>query len=210
MRDACSIISRRQLFLLAGATLRMGASEPPFWNAKPPAEWSTGDIYQLVNHSPWANPVQAWRSVLWDYADQARGGRRGLPPPPPQDFGPQGVVTWESARPIRDALKTQLPGVFANFYVIGVDGIPTGGPLRNNLRRLTVLRSNGKPKWSVKASVGRELIRNSAVYAFGFPKADAPIGPDTGDVVFQTQFGQWMIQAKFRPREMLYRGELAL
>jgi len=206
MRDAFSILSRRRLLLLAGTALRMEASEPPFWNSKPPGEWSTGDIYQLVNHSPWANPVQGWRP---GFADPFRPPRTG-PPPAPQEFGPKGVVTWESARPIRDALKTQLPGVFSNLYVIGVDGFPTGGSLRNNLRRATVLRSNAKPKWSVNAVVVRELIRNSAVYAFGFPKAAARIAADSGEVVFQTQLGLWTVHTKFKPKEMLYHGDLAL
>ena len=42
------------------------------------------------------------------------------------EWGPKGVVTWESAKPLRDALKTRLPRIFANCYVIGVDGIPLG------------------------------------------------------------------------------------
>jgi hypothetical protein len=77
MRDARPLLSRRQLFLLAGAAARLEGSESGFWNSKPAAQWSAGDIYRLANHSPWVNPVQAW-------------------------FGPKGVVTWESAQPMRE------------------------------------------------------------------------------------------------------------
>jgi hypothetical protein len=203
MRQIPPVFSRRQLFVLAGAAARMEAAEDDFWNSKPPAEWSAGDKYRLANHSPWANPVEGRHPNTSLRLPRSQGG--GVTEP-----GPKGVVTWESAQPIRDALKTPLPRVFANFYVIGVDGIPLGNSYVGSLRRYTVLRSTGKPKWTVGAAVVRELIRNSAVYAFGFPKAAAPIVPDTGDVMFETEFGGWFIQAKFRPKEMLYHRQLAL
>lgn len=203
-----TLLSRRQLFLLAGAAARVGASEQDFWNSKPAAEWSTSDIYQLANHSPWANPVQAWSFSPFGGRDEPSGGI--ALPTTTVTLGPQGVVTWESAQPLRKALKTPLPRAFANLYVIGVDGIPSGSRFPSSLQRVTVLRCGGKPKWTVRASVPRELIRTSAVYAFGFPKAAAPIGPDSGDVVFETQFGPWMVRATFKPKDMLYRGQLAL
>jgi hypothetical protein len=196
-----SILTRRQLLLLLAATARLEAADEDFWNTKPLSEWNAGDIYRVMNHSPWANPVQWWCPLPSLRSPDER---------PHSQLGPKGVVTWESAQPIRDALKTPLPRVFANFYVVGVDGVPSGSHSAGYLRRFAALRSNGKPKWSVGASVARELIRNSAVYAFGFPKGAAPIGPDTGDVVFEMELGQWMVQTKFKPKDMLYHGELAL
>jgi hypothetical protein len=204
MRHDPPVLSRRQLFVLAGAAARMeAASTDEFWNTKPPEEWSAGDKYRLANHSPWANPVEGRHPNTSLRLPRSQGG--GVTEP-----GPKGVVTWESAQPIRDALKTPLPRVFANYYVIGVDGIPLGNSYVGSLRRYTALRSTGKAKWTVGATAARELIRNSAVYAFGFSKAAALIGPDTGDVVFETQFGEWFIQAKFKPKDMLYHGQLAL
>jgi hypothetical protein len=208
MRDVPGLLSRRRFFLLTGAAAPLAASGQDFWNSKPAAAWSTGEIYQLVNHSPWANPVQAWSRALPGRGVDTRGG---IVWPSGPEWGPKGVVTWESARPIRDALKTPLPRVFANSYVIGLDGIPLGSARSPDFaRRFTVLRSRGKAKWAVHAWAVRELVRNSVVYAFGFPRAAAPIGPDTGDVEFETQFGRWSIQSKFKPRDMLYRGQLAL
>jgi hypothetical protein len=192
------ILNRRQLFLLGAAAARLAAAEDDFWNTKPSAEWNAGDIYRLMNHSPWAKPVQWWHPFPTP-----------IEPPIRSQLGPKGVVTWESAQPIRDAQKAPLPRVLANFYVIGVDGIPLGNHSAGYLRRFAVLRSHGRPKWAVGASVARELIRNSSVYAFGFSKA-AAIGPDTADLVFEMHFGQWMIQTKFKPRDMLYHGGLAL
>ena len=207
MRYGPATLSRRQLFLLAGAAARLQASGPDFWNSKPATEWDAGDIYRLANHSPWANPVQSWANDNRRFMRGAQGGAAASP----AEWGPKGVVTWESARPLREALKTPLPRVFANCYVIGVDGIPLGTAGRvDYLRRFTVLRSKGKVNWSVRPWVVRELIRNSAVYLFGFPQSAAPIAADRAEVHFESQFGRWMIQTKFKPREMLYRGQLAL
>src|ERR1019366_7615267 len=128
--------------------------------------------------------------------------------PLPQ-LGVKGVVTWESAPPVRDALRTPWAPVFANYYVIGVDGIATGGLSASYLRQFAVLRSPGKPKWTVGASGGRELVRSSPICQFAFSRAAAPIGPDTGEVVFEMDLGEWMIETKFKPREMLYHGQLA-
>src|SRR5580704_773385 len=99
--------SRREFVLLAGAASRLTAGGGGFWNNKPPAQWSTGEIYQLLNQSPWARPVTAWQTT-----DPPRRAR--IPQPP------QGVVTWESAQPVRDALKVPLPPEFDDQYVIGV------------------------------------------------------------------------------------------
>lgn len=202
-----SPITRRQLVFLAGAAVRLGATEPDFWNDKPASEWSTADCYRLANRSPWADPVQSWAYA----SNRLAASAAGVPWPPASQWGPKGVVTWESARPIREAFKSSLPYIFANTYVIGVDGIPRGsaGSL-SSLRQFTVLRSKGKQKWTVRASVARELVRNSVVCAFGFPRGAAPIDEDISEVVFETQFGRWLVQAKFRPKDMLYHGELAL
>jgi hypothetical protein len=211
MRHPGSTLNRRQLLLLAGAlSSRLGASEPDFWNIKPPSEWSTGDIYRLANHSPWANSVQSWRRPPLVIGG---GGQSGGPiwPASPPEWGPKGVITWESARPIREALRTRLPRVFANSYVIGVDGIPLGNaPSPDYLRAYTVLRSKGRIKWTVRPWAARELIRNSVVYAFGFPRSAAPIDPESSEIYFESQFGRWMVQTRFKPREMFYQGELAL
>jgi hypothetical protein len=104
-----------------------------------------------------------------------------------------------------------LPGEWASLYVIGVDGIPLGGAASpDSFRGNTLLRSTGKAKWTVKATVARELIRNSAVYAFGFPRKAAPIEADGGEVFFESQFGRWKIRAKFQVKAMYCRGQLAL
>ena len=201
-----TILTRRQLFFMAAAATRLGAAGEDFWNTRPATEWNAGDIYRLMNHSPWANSLEATTSLNPNPPSFITGGRNPWPP-----SGPKCVVTWESALPIRDAMKSALPSVFRDSYVIGVDGIPhMDGRGPSSARRFAVLRGKGKQKWMVHATMSREIIRNSAVYAFGFPRAAAPIDLDLNQVVFETQFGRWIVHAKFQPKAMSYRGTLAL
>lgn len=207
-------ISRRQLFLLAGAA-RLARADQDFWNAKPPAEWNLGDIYQLVNHSPWAKPVRGFLRPVPAPAeiappDPVLRGRQPRSELRPDPDLPKGVVTWESSRAIRDALRTPLPSVFTECYVIGVDGIPLEAASTDDLMTTAALRSSGKVKWTVRAHAVRELVRASPVYALGFSRAAAPIEPDSGEVLFEAQFGRWVVESRFDPRKMLYRGQLAV
>ena len=123
---------------------------------------------------------------------------------------PKGVVTWESAQPIREALKAQPAPVYDSYYVIGLDGLPSGNYTANFLSEFAFLRSTGTAKWRVKATAARERIRTSSVYQFAFSKAAAPIGMSTEGVIFEMTLGQWTLETKFRPKDMMYRGRLAV
>jgi hypothetical protein len=189
----------------------LGAGRDDFWNTKPPSEWDAGEIYRLMNRSPWAHGVQAFvpgeEYLINDPLAQRRATKQRAPP----ELGSKGVVTWESAQPVHDAMKTATSPGIENYYVIGVDGIPTEGLSVLDLRFYAVLSSTGKPRWTVKAADAREVIRtNSVVYEFDFPKFDAPIGPNSRDIIFEALFGKWKIGATFSPRNMLYHGRPAL
>ncbi len=200
-------LSRRQLFLLAGSAARVATAAGDFWDAKPATEWSVAEIYQLMNRSPWAKPVRGFFPP--EKNPQTFGSIRLSKAPLPES-GPQGVVTWESSQPIRDALKTPLPDVFAGCYVIGVDGIPWGGMSTDKLKMTATLHSRGGVKWTVHPQVVRELVRASPVYAIGFSRAAAPIGLGSAEVMFEAQFERWLVESKFEPRKMLYHGQLAV
>jgi hypothetical protein len=188
-------LTRRQILLATAGATHIGAAEEGFWNTKPPAQWTAGDIYQLMNRSPWATSVQAWG---WDESGQ-------------QTQGPECVVTWESASPVRDALKSPLPFYFEHSYVIGVDGLSHGklGSL-NSLKPLTILHTNSKRSRAVHPNVADELVRNSAICAFGFPHSTGAVDVDANEVTFETRIGIWMLQAKFNLKKMLYHGRLAV
>lgn len=140
------IYSRRGLIGLAACAFAPALSGAgPFWNRKPPSEWTTDEITQLLNRSPWS------RETNFDF-EAVEGGHLETPPGGnPAEEGPGGqgrggsnpnkmstdpqagvmrratvVVRWESAQPVRDAL--QLPPLrgFEGRYVISVSNIPAG------------------------------------------------------------------------------------
>ena len=159
-----------------------------------------------MNSSPWAKTVRWWgpQTELEDGVVSKSIGKMPLQ-------GPKAVITWESAQPIRDAMKTPSAPVYANFYVIGVDTVRNADDYDyHNLKKYAHLRCAGRSKWSVSAFGVHTLLRTSMVYEFAFSRAAAPIGPDTGDVIFEIALGEWAIQSKFITKDMLYRGRLAL
>jgi len=204
--------SRRQFLLLAGSAVHLRASRDDFWNTKPPSEWDAGEIYKLMNRSPWAHLVQAFvpsedLDLINDFPGNHDAPRHRVPP----ELGSKGVVTWESAQPIREAMKSATSPGLDNYYVVGVYGIPTEGLSLLDLQFYAVLSSTGKPRWTVRAADARELIRTTgAVYEFDFPKFDAPIGPNSRDITFEALFGKWTIRTTFKPRSMRYQGRPAL
>jgi len=156
-----------------------------------------------MNSSPWAKTV-SWRGPPTPKDGGIRGGQVGDVPL----LGPKAVITWESAPPVRDAMKTPSAPVYANFFVIGVDTIPNADDYYE-LKKYAHLRCVGRSKWSVSASDVRKLVRTSMVYEFAFSRTAAPMGPDTAEAIFEIDLGEWMIQSKFKTKDMLYRGQLA-
>jgi hypothetical protein len=208
-----SKLTRRQLLFLVGAA-PLTATDGNFWNTKPSSQWDVGEIYLLLNQSPWANQA-VWMPQLDtnNYAipqitEAPRGGRTTPPRPPPSPSF-KTVVTWDSALPIREALKTDADPIYVNHYVIGVDGFPPGDVSRQ-LLRFASLRSTGYPKWTVHASNMRHRLRVSSVWLFAFSRAAAPIVASTDSVTFELSFRDWMLATSFKPKSMLYRGGLAL
>src|SRR5450759_619782 len=69
------LLSRRRMFLLAGAGLAawlpLDATTGDFWNKKAPADWTKEEIDRLITKSPWAKTLKA------QYASGAGNSRDG-------------------------------------------------------------------------------------------------------------------------------------
>lgn len=232
---------RSLLALAAGASVsRVFAFSSDFWNKKDPSEWNHDEIQQLTNKSPWAKEVNA--SAPYNggmmpgmggggYGGMGGGGmgRRGGGMPRQGGQSYRGVVRWESAKPIIEALRTEIPREFANRYVISVGGIPISGGQRrqyqqtedqqdsqqnlqdqlDRLKQVTFL----EPKGRRDAQPGIVREPTSAPYGtvwFGFDRDFLNLKEEDKEVTFQTQFGQLPIKVKFNLKDMLYRGDLAL
>jgi hypothetical protein len=151
------------------------------------------------------------------------GGRRGGENLPAF----YGVVRWESAKPILAALKKDLPKEMEDHYVIGVSGFPLGLHSRQNervetagdvetervrldeLKQVTTLRAKRKDP-AQPGVVIRSSDTDGAIVLFGFSRDVITIEPSDKNVEFRTTLGLLDISARFDPKQMAYRGELAV
>jgi hypothetical protein len=145
--------------------------------------------------------------------------RISLPHPSRRGKGPspyQGTVMWESAKPIQEALKTPLEDVLENHYAITVNGIPllSRGDEEDEKRRIEALKRFAtlqvKGKEPGEADIARREVSNGSILVFGFRKDAPAISPNDKEVLFEARFSGLVVKAKFTPKEMLYRGALAL
>jgi hypothetical protein len=239
-------LNRRGFLLAAGAGFvslaPLEAFSSDFWNKKDPSEWTGAEKDQLTNKSPWAKEVNVSTP-----AQQNRGGGMGQPGGYPGTGYPgmgggmgggrrgggggmpgpsyKGIVRWESAQPVRDALKESLPEGFANHYVISVGGIPLNAGSRtrsqsqddnsqsdqdtlDRMKGVTLLQP--KDKRDLQPGV---VVQQPAGYGnvyFGFAKDLVTLRPEDKEVTFITQFGSAQVKTKFYLKDMLYHGDLAV
>jgi len=220
---------RGWLAMAAGALVSWspvyGYASQDFWNKKDPDQWSPDEIKKLVTRSPWAKEVSA-EKVTTKKSQNLREPKLGktrtrLPGTVEPSGAPtertvtsyRGTVAWESAAPIRAADKTPPPEEFADMYVLSVGGVPLakGRASRaalDRLRQVTTLEMKGRDP--LEAAVAQQISENGSVFFFGFARKALEISKDEKDVTFVTHLNKLRFAAKFNPREMLYRGELAV
>ncbi|MGD1071359.1 MAG: hypothetical protein ABSB15_14555 [Bryobacteraceae bacterium] len=141
------------------------------------------------------------------------------------------VVRWESAQPILDALAIPLKNELKGRYVISVSNLPIGimqsrrhaqnsggmaedrSPAAVQLRMIEELKGSATLEVRGKEPAQAGVVTTSPVagtYLFGFSKELLTIAPSDKDVLFKLETGLMTVKAKFQPREMMYRGKLAL
>jgi hypothetical protein len=214
------VVTRRNalglLSLLGCSTL---AAAGHFWDAKPSSQWSPEEIAELAGNSPWAKEVTAqYRVGLEDTRIQpgsepvqgrgeARAGECGLVPCGSIMPGKVTVV-WESAQPIREALHPVISTELNGRYVISIRGLE-GQYSLDQLEAGSDLSAKGKSP--VQPGLVRQ--RNNS-YLFGFSKDLMPLGVTDKEVLFTVRTGprleSTLLRATFNPKDMIYRGALAL
>ena len=129
-------VTRREILLYVAA-VRLYGADTEFWNRKDPSEWSADEIDRMITKSPWAREIAASTPQSRQGGGRGRGGlsipgRRSSSAAAKGGAQFNGVVRWESAKPVLAAMKTPLPGEFSEHYVISVSGIPLSSLNRGN------------------------------------------------------------------------------
>ena len=218
------LINRRDALRLGSAMagafcVAVAAAAANFWNVKLPSQWTPQEIAQLTSNSPWAKQVTA------QYRASIEGLRPGANSEPVQGRGDQKVgpcglvpcgdvmpgtvtVIWESAQPIREALHPIIPPDFNGRYVISIRGLQ-GEYSPDRLTAGADLSAKGKPP----IQPGLVQQRNNS-WLFGFSKELLPLDTTDKDVLFNVRTGAnlnaSLVRATFSPKDMVYRGALAL
>jgi hypothetical protein len=231
---------RRRDFLLCGAAMTSVpsfAATQPFWDRKPPSEWTESEIDSLVTSSPWAHRFSA--SLTRSYDDRSptipqsprtTGGGWGIPGggrvgglglPGGRTSGPsrrtvrtpiEGVVRFDSALPIVEALRAPVPEDFEKMLVLSVSGIPSWGPAADGSLSADALKQSAQLEVDSKVAPP-ELVREcvtaagtTRTFLLGFSRERAPLSGASRNVAFTARISEAKIRAQFKPNEMTYRG----
>jgi hypothetical protein len=227
-----STFTRRQAMVIVASlpAAAWGFAAKEFWDAKPPAQWTTDERKRLLEDSPWARAASI--SVYGEPGSvRPRNPNRfnGTPMTLPRETSsaqPQfgATVRWLSAAPLRSAFTAlgehERPD-FAQSYVLQVAGnIPgLGGTGKEDadddltregtvemLKQYTRLEHKRGPVFLESIEAGPPGHPGAL---FFFSRAEEIKLPDR-QVNFTTKMGPLEIKARFTLSEMLYGGKLAL
>jgi hypothetical protein len=199
-----------------------------FWNDTKPEEWTPEEIKELLSKSPWAKDSQIKdNGQVGSLGSPRAAGRRAqtrsssqdqTAPSSPAKITWKAFVRWDSALPVREALKSE-PKDFQNFYVLNVIGnLPSAVPQEDNpadAAALLYLKDNTKLQHkgdeihlSRVESAPASALSDGGTY-FYFSRMLA-LMPEDKETTFVTKIGPLDVKCKFTLKDMLYRGKLEL
>ncbi len=205
-----------------------------FWNDRKPSDWTEDEIQQMLTKSPWAKDASIFDTATHkgvSSAPLAGGlyGRRRYESPNgkslPTVSGLQGwsaTVRWESALPVRDAMKAAKTGDVDENYIIALLGdIPAASvpsdddSAAERQQKLDVLKESTRLERKddplelqrVKIAPKTPLSPSGTLYYFS---RVLPITAEDKQVTFVTKVGPLEVKCKFTLHDMLYHGNLEL
>ncbi|MEO8049668.1 MAG: hypothetical protein ABI833_04560 [Acidobacteriota bacterium] len=204
-----------------------------FWNDKKPADWTDDEVQEMLTKSPWAKDGSIFDSATHKGVSAApfAGGLYG-----PEYDSPDGkslpsvrgakgwraIVRWESALPVREALKAARSVDTDKYYVIALVGDIPGASVPSDdddpaqrQRKLDILKESTRlerkddPLELQQVKIAPRTPRSPAGTLYYFSRA-LPLTPEDKQVTFVTKVGPLEVKCKFTLRDMLYRGNLEL
>lgn len=231
----------RRAALFLGATLPVAVRNAAwafaareFWNTQPPSDWTATEIQELLTKSPWSR-----EAAIHDYTQVGSlgsgragggGGRHGGRATSSSGSGAsstslsvkwQAMVRWESALPIREALRDVSRPAFADCYVLNLIGNLPGPVLDASqteeeqrrtmdlLKDVTKLEHKGDEIGLSRVEIAPQTSPSLAGTLFHFSRELALQASDK-QATFTTRIGPIGVKCQFALKDMLYRGNLEL
>ena len=193
-----------------------------------PADWTPEQIKTLLTDSPWSK-----RASVSYYGGQngplgtlrpKKNNRRNSPAvnaTTPTTGGAssvrwEAIVRWESATPIREAMKAGPNPDLADNYILNMVGdIPTIGATDDDpsaresafemWKAYTKLEHQGDPLTLNKVELAPKTALSPAGTLFYFSRV-LPLKPEDKQATFSTKMGPIEVKCKFSLKEMVYHG----
>jgi hypothetical protein len=202
-----------------------------FWEEKEFTTWSDKEVVKMLTNSPWAKKVTV---LLGGLNPESPGGFSGGAVPECGGAQFQGIrrfdatLAWSSALPLKQALVRAQTGQDAPipaegqqlleqeepFYTISVVGLPQQFAalmqMKDAVQASTMLKIKDREPIA-PADIGffRESEQTMQI-VYQFPKSDA-ITMDDKEVEFISKLGpDNEIKKKFKLKDMMFAGQLAL
>ena len=221
--------------LVAWAGAAAQAAAGALWESKPYTSWTSGELKEILASSPWSgrasmtkirvpagtsSVVQETALVTWTTAQPMREALVR------EQIGQNGTISKE----VESFLATP-PGSY--ILALRIDGGTTAASFAKDaaaaLPHTSLVLSGGRtpiPATKVEAQVldregrllgtpgsvaadGLAAADGSSLFVFVFPRGFGITDADK-EIEFVTRLGNYAIKKKFKTREMIYRGQLAI
>jgi hypothetical protein len=225
-------MTRREILVMSLAAVpALCAPAGEFWNEKKPEDWTEAEIQEMLTKSPWAkegavsvfggagglinrNGATSWSGTMSNGGSgrQRSNTKQTTQSADAPDLRYKAIVRWQSALPIREALKEKGTPAIAESYIIAVVGdLAMADPDASDAQRESRLDMM-KQYTKLERHGGAIPLTNiepvpKVGTLFYFPRAE-PI--KDGQVTFSTKMGPVEVKCKFTVKEMMYHGKLEL
>lgn len=208
------------LGLASGYALRSWAFAKEFWNDKQPEQWTPEEIGLLLNKSPWAREaiISYYGGQNGPLANSLPGQRNrrsntGTAPSASAPADWKAVIRWQSALPIREAMKIDPSPDIEKYYILNMLGdvpsVGTGPEGLEALKQVTKLEHKGDEIHLSRVAISPRTDISLAGTLFYFSR-DLALRLEDKQAMFSTKFGPIDLKCKFTLKDMMYRGKLEL
>jgi hypothetical protein len=225
-------MTRREILMFSAAAIPALCSPAgEFWNSKKPEDWTPEEIQEMLTRSPWAKvgsvsvfggsggalinrngAMNRSGNMSSSSSSRQRANSTQTTQGDAPDLSYKAIVRWQSALPIREALKEKsFPGAAESYIIAVVGDLAMADPDADDaqrasrldmLQQYTKLERHGGPLPLTNVETIKKLGT-----LFYFPRSE-PI--KDGQVTFTTKLGPVEVKCKFPVKEMMYRGKLEL